>query len=170
MATPGATWRLGSTSDRVLRVRFDPAPGDRTTFWAPTRRALDTWSDLPEAPFGFKFVSETEPADIEFRWIDHFPSYQAGTTHRRLDANGLIERVTVVLAREHVDGTPMSDEFLHLVALHEIGHALGLPHSEDPGDVMHPGNRNLQISPRDRQSLAALYRMDAWTPTRESGR
>ena len=138
-------------------MRFEAPPADRVAFWAPVRRALDTWSDLPESPFEFEYVGETGAADIEFRWIDRFSSFQAGTTHRRLDAGGHIERVTVLLAREHSNAVPMSDEFLHLVALHEVGHALGLPHSEDPGDVMHPGNRNLAISPRDRHSLATLY-------------
>lgn len=152
-----ATWRLATDSHPVLRVRFDAPPADRAAFWAPVRRALDTWSGLPEAPFAFEYVQETAPADIEFRWIDRFSSFQAGTTHRRIDAEGHIDRVTVVLAREHSNAVPMSDEFLHLVALHEVGHALGLPHSEDPGDVMHPGNRNLEISPRDRHSLATLY-------------
>ncbi len=156
-APPGARWRIEAEEPRVLRVRFEPPPEGRPAFWASSRRALDTWSDLPEAPFGFEVVDETERADVEFRWIDRFSSYQAGTTHRRLDAHGSIDRVTVLLAREHVDGTPMSDEFLHLVALHEVGHALGLPHSQDPGDVMHPGNRNLRISARDRHSLAVLY-------------
>lgn len=159
-ATVAATW--GSTGDTpsVLRVGFAPPPDDRLAFWAPVRRALDTWAELPEAPFDFEYVAETEPADIEFRWIDRFSTFQAGTTHRRLDAEGHIERVTVLLAREHANAVPMSDEFLHLVALHEVGHALGLPHSEDPGDVMHPGNRNLRISMRDRDSLAMLYGAD----------
>jgi predicted Zn-dependent protease len=51
----------------------------------------------------------------------------------------------------------MSNEFIRLVALHEVGHVVGLPHSENPADTMHPGNRNLELSQRDIRSVRTLY-------------
>ena len=154
-----ARWRIDERVPRTIRVAFQPAPeGEEVAdFWAEARQALDAWSAVPDLPLRFELVRTTDRPDVEFRWIDRFPVSQAGATRRRLSDDGFIDHVTVVLARFHADGTRMGREFRRLVALHEAGHVLGLPHSEHPGDVMHPGNRNLEISSRDLRSLRVLY-------------
>jgi len=159
-AATAARWRPPEGDTRVLRVAFADPPADAASFWREAREALDTWSAIPGIPFLFQLVPATGEPDVEFRWVDRFPTSQAGATHRRLDEDGYVDGVTVVLARSHADGSSMSPEFRRLVALHEVGHVLGLPHSEDPGDVMHPGNRNLRVSSRDVRSLRSLYRLD----------
>lgn len=155
-----ARWRFATGAVRPLRVAFSPAPRQAASFWVEARHALEVWSSVPGIPFRFELVRTTDAPDVEFRWIDRFPTSQAGATHRRLDDDGYIDRVTVVLARSHSNGSFMSPEFRRLVALHEVGHALGLPHSENPGDVMHAGNRNLSVSPRDVRSLRSLYQLE----------
>jgi predicted Zn-dependent protease len=118
---------------------------------------LQVWGSILGFPLEFRPVLDVTEADIEFRWITRFSTAQAGLTDRQLDDSGFIERVTVTLADTHSDGMQMSDEFIRLVALHEIGHVVGLPHSENPADVMHPGNRNLKLSHRDIRSVRILY-------------
>ncbi len=48
---------------------------------------------------------------------------------------------------------------LYQVALHELGHALGLNHSSSPADVMYPvvGEQNTDLSPSDDAGIRALY-------------
>lgn len=159
-----ARWRIAEPATRTIRVAFaSPPEGDVADFWAEARHAIDAWSAVPGLPVRFELVRTTDDPDVEFRSVDRFPVSQAGATRRQLSGDGFIDHVTVVLARFHADGTPMGREFRRLVALHEVGHVLGLPHSEHPGDVMHPGNRNLEISSRDRRSLRALYE-PTWSP------
>ena len=156
-AGSAARWRPAPDGPRVLAVYFEAPPAERPEFWEETRRALRIWQRDSPAPLRFETVDDPEQSDVEFRWIQKFSTPQAGSTHRRLDAAGFIDHVTVVLANSHSDGVRMSDEFIRLVALHEVGHVVGLPHSENPADAMHPGNRNLNLSRRDLRSVGVLY-------------
>ncbi len=48
------------------------------------------------------------------------------------------------------------------MALHEVGHALGLPHSDRPEDLMYPTTRRPELTPRDIATIQLLYHL----PTR----
>ncbi len=150
-------WRTDKSEDRALRVYFtDPPPG-RPGFWTEVARAIEAWNRIGGVPIVFYSTVHPTAADVRFRWIRRFEAHQAGTTDWETDGDGWLSSAVVTLATEHEDGMPMSDEFLGLVAIHELGHVIGLPHSDDPGDVMHPGNRNFSPSDRDIQSARQLY-------------
>lgn len=150
-------WRTGSETQRTIWVHFmDPPPG-RPGFWEETVRAMGAWNAIGGIPLAFRRTTHEQAADVRFRWIRRFEAHQAGTTDWETDGGGWLSSAVVTLATQHEGGTPMSDEFLRLVALHELGHVIGLPHSDDPADVMHPGNRNMVISDRDIRSARQLY-------------
>lgn len=46
---------------------------------------------------------------------------------------------------------------IRLTAAHEMGHALGLPHSDSPRDVMYPTNTATSMSAQDYRSVEVLY-------------
>ena len=150
-------WKLEGADTRVLWVHFSDPPDHRPAFWAAIERAVDTWNEVPGIPISFRRTDHSDRADVRFQWVGRFDANQAGTTDWQTDGEGWLSSAVVTLAVEHADGTPMSDEFLLLVALHELGHVVGLPHSEDPLDVMHPGNRSRELSERDVRSAQRLY-------------
>lgn len=150
-------WHLDADGSRTLWIHFSAAPAARPDFWSEVRRAVDEWNRAAGLPVTFRRTDHESTADVRFRWVRRFDVSRAGTTEWKTDGEGWLASAVVTLATEHVDGTPMSDEFLLLVALHELGHVLGLPHSEDPSDVMHPGNRNSRLSGRDVRSAQRLY-------------
>lgn len=157
LEAPLPRWRIGADHPRTLWVYFAPAPPGRPDFWMSTAAAMATWNDVSGVPLSFRRTAHRDGADVVFRWIDRFEARQAGTTDWRTDGEGRLRAVIVTVALEHEDGTPMSDEFRGLVSLHELGHAIGLPHSEEPTDVMHPGNRSFELSDRDILSARQLY-------------
>jgi hypothetical protein len=121
--------------------------------WSPklagyVRTSLDRWESLG---IGLRFdvVSDTSKADILVRWIDHFDFDRAGQTDLTWDQSGRVRRALVSLALR----TNAS------VAVHETGHAIGLPHSADSNDVMFPATRTGILSDRDRRTAAVLYRL-----------
>ena len=150
-------WQTGDDAPRTLWVHFGNPPPQRPGFWDETVRAMEAWNAVGGIPLSFRQTEHALSADVEFRWIRRFEAQQAGTTDWETDGDGWLNSAVVTLAMEHREGIPMSGEFLRMVAIHELGHVLGLPHSGDPNDVMHPGNRNLSLSNRDIRSARRLY-------------
>jgi hypothetical protein len=131
------------------------------------RDALDQWETLG---IGVRFspVSDTADADILVRWIDRFDFDRAGQTDLTWDQAGRVRKAAITLALRTNTGVTLPDAALLTVALHETGHALGLPHSADSNDVMFPAARTGSLSERDRRTAQVLYRLPTG-PVRDPG-
>src|SRR4029079_17179759 len=75
------------------------------------------------------------------------------------DQSGRVRRALVSLAVRTNTGVVLPDDALLSVAVHETGHAIGLPPSSDSSDVMFPATRTGTLSDRDRRTAAVLYRL-----------
>jgi hypothetical protein len=88
--------------------------------------------------------NDEDDADIEVQFIEGFGSMIAGATMIRYDEDGFMNKAIIHLPIaafyiEHdseVFGVQYSPQKIKEIAIHEIGHALGLGHANFDGDIM----------------------------------
>jgi Matrixin len=151
---------LDRWSDRVaspIRVWVEPAsqPG----FTALVRAAFGEWVDVG-LPLRFIFVDGARDAEITVRWTEHL-QHKTGNTVWRVDNHGWMRSGDVLLATHMGDGRPLDAQSLRAIALHEVGHLIGLAHSNDGHDVMAPLVRVSTLSSADRATARLLYTLPA---------
>lgn len=134
------------------------APGYTPRMKEFVDESLERWESL-RIGVRFEVVRDTSDADVVVRWIDRFDFDRAGQTDLTWDQAGHVRRAVISLALRTSTGIPFPDNALLAVAVHEAGHALGLPHSSDPSDVMFPATRTSILSERDRRTASVLYRL-----------
>jgi predicted Zn-dependent protease len=124
-------------------------------------RGIQTWHNHP-VPLSVRTRPGEEPPNILVRWASEVADGRLGSAEIRWRSlGGQVEfRVEdFVLATHHPAHReqPLDPAQVTLVAAHEMGHALGLPHSDDPRDVMFPENTATRLTVRDFRTLDALY-------------
>ncbi len=130
------------------------------------RQALDAW-ERADAGVRFALVADTTVADVVVRWIDRFEYDRAGQTDLTWDRLGRVRHAAISLAIRTSGGIPLPEASLLAVAIHETGHAIGLPHSADSTDMMFPATRGASLSFRDRRTAQLLYALPPG-PVRDS--
>jgi hypothetical protein len=153
---------------RVLIIEGD-APGYAPRMAGLVRQALDRWAG---AGVGVTFaeVLDTTGAEIVVRWIDRFDIDRAGQTDLTWDQLGRVRHAIISLALHSTAGAPLSDPALLSVAVHETGHAIGLPHSPDSNDVMFPSTHTSALSERDVRTAQVLYQLPPGSVTDSADR
>ena len=120
------------------------------------RDAFDQWADLG-IPVKFTFVRDSTDADVHVSWIDHFDSPISGKTVWARDSRWWIVSANITLALHHNAGELLDPKAIHAIALHEVGHLLGLDHTADTTNIMTARVRVRDLSEADRATMKLLY-------------
>lgn len=150
----------------AIRVRV-PLPEDEDPERArQLRRAairgISAWHDRP---FPIRFLEEdaNEEPDLVLRWEVQLSDGGLGETRSRFSREEerspdyRVVDLTLATRNPYDADRPLPPEHVELTAAHEMGHALGLPHSASRGDLMYPTDAAKGLSERDFRTVEALY-------------
>jgi hypothetical protein len=153
--------RWADRSDSPLTIAFvrdTSIPGWNDALFDDMRAGIQSW-DGNAAGLRFREVPSSDSADIKVRWVAFMPdSGRVGVTNLNWSPEGEIHGADISLSlQEGIKHTALPASVRRRVAAHELGHAIGLPHSADRDDLMFPGTLASSPSRRDQATLQLLY-------------
>lgn len=166
-----------------LKVYFHPTAeveGFDSGYLASFKWACQSWSDATEGMVKFECTDSEADADIDVRWSGDTKAWPGSMKGHELgeccprfnDFEG-IDHASIYLLTK-IYGKKLGMKCMRWTALHELGHALGLGHSEratdimtrmvttqdvtDNGDkVLEAKSLNVSLSKRDVTSMRVVY-------------
>jgi len=140
---------------RVAIVRPGQVQGFVEDFVGNVVWAMSRWN--ASMPVQMQSSSDSASADIVIRWITQLDSNRTGRTDLTWDSRGHVRYAVVHLATHTPEGVLLDNRQMTALALHELGHAVGLGHSPSADDALFPVTRATDLTDRDRRSVYVLY-------------
>jgi hypothetical protein len=155
--------RWGTRKDDPIRVWVDRNPGLkgwRQDFLREVYHAFNEWEQAG-APVRFTYVADSTDAEVKVQWVDSFDEPISGNTRWSRNSNFRIVEARISLALRRHTGDALGTSAIRAMALHEIGHMLGLDHTADDSNIMTPLVRVKGLSDADRATVRLLYTLPA---------
>jgi hypothetical protein len=156
-------------------ARWHDRPFAPLKVWVQAASNIDDWDpdyveavsaafrewDAVELPVRFRVVSDSADADIHVTWIDRFNAPISGRTRWSRDDNWWIINASIMLAVHHQGGEVLDRSAMKAMALHEVGHLLGLDHTTDVGSIMAARVRVRDLTEADKATVRLIYSVPA---------
>lgn len=142
-----------------LRVWIQPhsdLPDFHASYPVRAREAFERWTRAG-VPVAFTFVVDSARSDIPVVWVDKFDMPISGRTRWTRDQHWWIVGSSIEVALHHQSGTPLEPEAIYVITLHEIGHVLGLDHTQDDRSIMAAPVRVRDLSLADEHTAQLIY-------------
>jgi tetratricopeptide (TPR) repeat protein len=147
-------------------------PGYRESFKTAVEAALKDWTEATKDRIRFApgtaapgSGAAAENGTITVSWTNDpkemMSSSEGGHALVIPDSEGIL-KANITLLTKQLDGNAITDAHAKHIALHEIGHSLGiLGHSQNSGDIMYgtitPGDARTELSQADINTIQTLY-------------
>lgn len=126
------------------------------------QQAFMEWEEKSDELIRFKFVNRPSNANIHVKFVDHVQNCgsELAVGCSRMSLRGgqyYHNQLDIAMKSKYKSNTYRPIKNIYGVMLHEIGHAIGLDHSNNPNSIMYPYDLpTLQHLTRDDMML--LYR------------
>lgn len=118
------------------------------------------WENKTSGKVRFRFVTKPHSgyANITVSVKDSFNDEKAGITFAQMGVNNIYKSNIEIGLKNLYTKENFTDDMLKIIIRHEIGHALGLPHSADKKSIMYPyALPGQSITQKDLEKLMELY-------------
>jgi Matrixin len=142
-----APWGTAAYDGSKITVTYTlgASPGVPATARTAVGNAISSWNSCfgggsgcggitPKTRFMFTATSGSPLLTIT---IKKGGGVVAGSTKLSFDSSGLIDGARLQISAASF-GSPNTTQTVYEIALHELGHVVGLGHSTDPNDLMYP--------------------------------
>ncbi len=126
------------------------------------KRAFGDWESASNKTVEFEYIDDPAKADILVKFVDKVSDkaeHAVGLTYPYVDNQGYFIFAKIEIAKYSDRQTiKLSNLDLTKIMRHEIGHALGLEHTNEPYAIMNPTtDKCLNITKSDIKTLKAIY-------------